>query len=175
MFDRLVDIVLQFLDKFAFLVIVSEFERVVILRFGRYSRTLEPGLHLMWPLAESAFTDNVVPRTYDLNAQSLTTSDGRSVVVSGVVTARISDIRKAILEVEGMDDAIKDASVAEIAAAVVGATWAELTKPEFGETLTAACRRRAFRWGVEIMRVQLSDVAASRSLRLFHDYGKVKT
>lgn len=169
MFDRLVDIVLGFVDKFACMTIISDYQQGLVLRFGRFNRILDPGLHFLWPLVEDVLNDNVVPRTYNLVAQSLTTRDGKSVVVSGVVTARINDIRKALLEVEGVDDAIKDASVAEVAQAVVGATWPELADPGFCDVLTAACRKRAWRWGIDIMRVQLSDVSVSRSIRLFHD------
>ena len=174
MFDRLIDLLLQFIDKFAFLCIVQDFERVVVLRLGRYNRTLEPGLHPMWPLAEEAYTENIVPRTYDLNAQSLTTVDNKCVVVSGVVTARVSDVRKAVLEVEHVEDAVKDACVAEIGDAVRSVTWETLQTPAFQERLTKVCRARAFRWGIEIMRIQLSDVAPSRAIRLFHDYGRAK-
>jgi regulator of protease activity HflC (stomatin/prohibitin superfamily) len=174
-FDKLVDVLLQFLDKFAFIVIVDAYEQVIVLRLGRYNRTLMPGPHWIWPFAETAISENVVSKVYDLNAQSLTTKDGVSIVVSGIVTARVHDVRKALLGVEGVTDAIKNASVAEIARAVAGANWEELTTPQFGYLLTGACRRRGFKWGMEIDEVQLSDVSKSRSIRLFHDYGMVKS
>lgn len=170
MFDQLKELIIQLLDKFAFLVIVEEYERVVVLRFGKFHRSLEPGLHWVWPLMiEKALNENVVPRIYNLDAQSLTTTDGKSVVVSGNVLAQITDIRKALLGVEHANDAIKNVCVSEIARAVTRSPWSELTSESFGEALTAACRKRGWKWGIEIMEVQLSDVATVRSLRLFHD------
>lgn len=174
MFDKLIDFVLQFLDRFACLTIIEAYEQGVVLRFGRFKKVFEPGVHFVWPVIERVISENVVPKVYDLNAQSLTTADGVSVVVSGIVTARVHDVRRSVLEVDGVLDAIKNSSVAEIARAVKKATWSELSSVDFDESLTAACRKKGFKWGMEIMEVQLSDMSKSRTVRLFHDYGTQK-
>ena len=168
MFDKLIDVALSFAETFRFFTVIDEFERGVVLRAGKFSREIGPGFHWLIPFnIERAFTDNVVPRTQNLGAQSLTTKDGKNVVVSGIVTAKIRDIKKAVLEVEGVDHALIDSCYAGIASLVSASTWDEIRSEEFSDKLTAACRKQAFRYGVEITRVQLSDVALSRALRLF--------
>jgi regulator of protease activity HflC (stomatin/prohibitin superfamily) len=175
MFDKLWELLAQFLDAFAFMVIIAEYEEAVVLRFGKYNRTLGPGLHVIWPLfVEAVLHDRISPRTYNLDAQSLLTADGKPVVVSAIVTARIQNIRRALLDVESVDDALRDAAVAEIATAVTRSELRQLVEPAFCERLTDAVHKRAVKWGIEVMRCQLSDVAPVRSVRLFHDYSRQK-
>lgn len=168
MFDRLIDILLQFIDLFRFFIVIDEFERAVVLRLGRYHKSLEPGLHFMLPFnVDNAIVDNVVPRTVNLGAQGLTTKDGKTITLSAVVTAQIRDIRKATLEVERVNDALTDSCYATIGDLVIAHDWEDVRKPEFSDTLLKACRKQAFRYGIEILRVQLTDLTPSRALRLF--------
>lgn len=168
MFDKLIDVLVSIADQFRFFQVIREFERGVVLRFGKFSRSLEPGFHWILPFSiENVVLDNVVPRTVNLGAQALTTKDGKNVVVSGVVTAAIRDIEKALLEVESVDDAIKDSCYATIAALISAATWDEIRSEEFVDRLTKACRKQAWKYGVEITRVQLSDIALAKALRVY--------
>ena len=171
MLDRLIDFLLSCIRLFEFWIVVDAYQKAVVLRFGRFHRELDPGLHWMVPFGiDRALTDSVVPRTINLGPQSLTTRDGRSVVVSAVVTCRVANIKQALLEVEGVNHAVRDASFAEIAGVVLRTDWERLSHADLGEELAAACHKRARKWGIEIIRVQLSDVALSRSLRLWQEH-----
>lgn len=168
MFDKLIDLCLQFIELFRFFIVIDEFERAVVLRLGRFHKTLEPGFHLLLPFnIDNALTDNVVPRTVNLGAQGLTTKDGKTITTSAVVTAQISDVRKALLEVENVNQALMDSCYAAIGDLVVAHDWDLVRSPEFAETCTKACRKQARRYGIEILRVQLADLTPSRALRLF--------
>lgn len=167
MFDRIIDLLLQWVGWFIPFVVVDQFERAVVLRFGKHVRTLEPGFHWIWPFEiERVIADNVVPRTVNLSAQSLVTKDGRFVVLGGIVTARIEDIVAATLEVEAVDHALQDACYGAIGTLVAASTWDEIREEAFIHELTKACRKPARRFGIDIMRVQLSDLTLARTLRI---------
>lgn len=167
MLDRLIDLFVQSLQLFQFWAIVTDFERGVVLRFGVFHRELGPGFHWLIPFAvEDLLVDNVVPRTMNLGAQSLTTKDGAQIGLGIIITARINDVRKAILEVEHLDDAVRDSCYAEVAHVVHSHTWDELQSDDVDDELLKACRKRARSYGVEVMRVQLSDLAKTRTYRL---------
>lgn len=167
MFDRLLDLILQsigFLIPFA---VIDHFEEAVVLRLGKHHRNLGPGFHWVWPFQiERVIADNVVPRTVNLGSQSLTTLDGKAIVVSGVVTASIRDIRKATLEVESVDHALRDSCYGVIGALVAAHSWEVVRQEDFSDVLTRACRKGGWRYGLEIEKVQLSDLTHSRSLAL---------
>ena len=171
MFDRLLDALLSSLQLFQFWVVVNAYERAVVLRFGIFDRELDPGLHWLIPFAvERVWHEHTVPRTINLGPQSLTTKDGRGVVISAIVTAKVVNVRQALLEVEGVDHAVRDACYAEIAGVILRKDWQSLSHDDLGDELATACHKRARRWGIEIIRVQLSDVALSRSLRLWQEH-----
>jgi len=166
-FDKLIDVLLQCVGWFVPFVVIDEFERGVVLRFGRFQRELEPGFHWIIPLeVDKVLVDNVVPRTVDLKVQALTTRDGKTVDARGVVTASIRDIKKAALEVEGVDHALEDSCYGAIGQAIMRSTWAEMQTDEFSDALTKACREQANKYGIKIHRVQLADLATAYVIRL---------
>jgi len=168
MFDRLIDLLLDSLGLFKFWEVVEPYEEAVVTRLGKFNRSLESGFHWVAPFAiERTYSDSVVPVTHDLAPQSLTTADGRSVVVRAVITRSITDIRKAILECEGVENVLVDSAVGAVADAVRAHTWDELSGKPFAQELTEEVRSRAKPLGVRIHRVQLADISASRSLRVW--------
>jgi regulator of protease activity HflC (stomatin/prohibitin superfamily) len=170
MFERLIDLLLQSIAFFIPFVVIDHFEEAVVLRFGKFHRKLGPGFHWIIPFqVERCIADNVVPRTLNLAAQSLTTKEGRMVLLGGVVTAAIRDIQKATLEVEGVDHALQDSCYGAIGALVAAASWEEIQHEDFSEALTKACRKQAWRFGIEIQRVQLSDLTLSKTLRIVNN------
>jgi len=167
MIDKLLDAFLNALELFRCWVVVDEFERGVLLRFGRFVKELGPGPHWCWPLnVDRVIVDNVVIRTHTLGVQSLTTKDNKSVAVNAVVSASIRDIRKATLEVESMDDALVDSCCAAIGAHVDATDWADLRGEPASEALLKVCRKRAWRYGIEIHLVQFRDMTLCKTLRL---------
>lgn len=167
MFDRLIDIFLQFLDLFKFWVVLDPFEQGVLLRLGNYEDVIGNGFHWILPFnIDNVLVDNVVPRTVNLGEQGLTTADGKTITVSAVVTAKISDIRKALLEVEHVDEALMDSCYATIGDLIVSHDWDTIRTAEFTETVTKACRKQAWRYGLEVLRVQFADRIPCRAFRL---------
>lgn len=168
MFDKLFDFILSGVKLFQFWTVIHEFERGVLLHFGRYTgRELGPGLHWVWPFGvDHVLYDNVVTRTHILNPQALTTLDGRTISVTAVVTSNIRDIKKSMLEVEGVNHALNDACCAAVGAHVAACLWESLRTEPMADNLTKACRKAAWRYGIEIERVQLSDLALCKVIRL---------
>jgi regulator of protease activity HflC (stomatin/prohibitin superfamily) len=167
MFDKIASFLQQFAELFRCWVVIDEYERGVLLRLGRFKRELSPGIHWCVPFAvDRVLHDNVVTRTHTMHPQSLTTKDQITVSVTAVVTASIKHIRKALLEVENMDHALLDSCSAAITTHVATHEWTQLNGAETNETLTKVCRAQAWRYGIEIERVQLADFARCRVIRL---------
>lgn len=168
MFDKLVDLLVQFVDLFKFVRFVYPWQRGIVLRLGNYARTVEPGWRFVAPFhIEQLMTEHVVVTTTNLPAQSLTTEDGVSVVVGAVVTWHCADVKKLLLEVEGRFEAVADTVLGVVASCVAGTTWDGLTSEAFLRRVTRLARVRAKRYGIAIDEVAFSDLARCRSLRLF--------
>lgn len=167
MLDRLVDLLVQFLEVFKFAAIVDAYQRGVVLRWGKLSRLAEPGLCWHWPfLVERVLCHSVVPSVYR-TTQSLSTSDDKSVTISTVATWRIHDVQKALLEVNNVSyDGLLDSVDGCVGDYVASRTWSTLRTPSELEGLHKEIRKRGFVWGIEVMRVRFSDLQTAKSLRL---------
>lgn len=167
MLDRILDMLMGMAKNFQFWVLIYQYEKGVLLRFGRFVRVLEPGFHFCRPFhIDHVMVDNVVTRTVHLGAQSLTTKDGKTIVVSAIVTMRIEDVKRALLEVESIEHAMMDSCYAAVNNHVDSSTWEQLHGDEAFKSLTRSCKREGKRYGLEIERVQLADLAICRTYRM---------
>lgn len=171
MFDKLIDILVEAWESIKPWEILRVYERGVRLRGGRYAETLEAGFYWKVPVYDAIMIDNVVTRTLNLSPQALATSDGKTVQVSGVLRFSIRDVKKSLLEVEGVDDATRDISYLVIADLVQRNTYETVRSAEFAETLTKAARKRGWRYGIEVEELGLSDVSPSRTFVLVKPNG----
>lgn len=167
MFDKLFEVLQWSLEALIPFVIISHYERGILLRFGHFRRALEPGLHWCLPLhLDQVIYENVKPRTTHISGLSTTTKDGKSVGFDAIVTWSIVDIEKALLEVNDIHDAITDACAGEIGTRMTEETWNAICSGAAWDKLTTACRRRGKRWGINIEEVQLAGVSLVKNIRL---------
>jgi regulator of protease activity HflC (stomatin/prohibitin superfamily) len=166
--DRLIELCIQWFKWFLPFVIIDHWEEAIVLRFGKYHRSIRAGFNWKWPCGiEQIVRDHVNAQTIDLPVQSLVTKDGVKVQISAVVTTRICDISRSLLEAESIDEALKDSCVGEVGLLVAESNWADMRKRAFHNELTRRCRESALRYGQRIEKVQLKDCTPANSLRLW--------
>lgn len=167
MFDSLIDLIVQSLRMFMPWSVVPQYADGVILRLGKFNRRARKGFQWMWPFhIEECLQIGTVTDTMKLLAQSLTTKDGKSVVISVIVTFTIFDVEKFLLEVEGTDQVIEDSTTGVVSKFITSYTWDELCALDLAAELTKRVRRQAKRFGVHVEKISLRDLALSRSIRL---------
>jgi regulator of protease activity HflC (stomatin/prohibitin superfamily) len=165
--ERLFDFFISVLRFFQFLAIVDAYQKGVVLRFGKCQREVGPGLIWLWPFfIDRLLSENVVLETLPVGPQSLTTKDGKSIVLGTVVSFTVEDVKKFLLEVEGRNEFLEDSLYGIQSKLVMGRTWEDLYNADIEKELTREARKRAKEWGVNILRVQVSDFSQSRSIRL---------
>jgi regulator of protease activity HflC (stomatin/prohibitin superfamily) len=170
MFERLFEFLGQFGALFKFWEVVHPYEGGLVLRLGIYHRDLKPGLNWIVPFGyEHTVTEYTVPRTSRIHSMSTTTKDGRTAGFEAVVTWKINDLKKSLLEISALKDAIQDCCMGVIGTELSEATWDDIVHNKTSEALSAACRKNGWKWGVEIIRVQLTGVVAAKNIRLLQD------
>lgn len=167
MFDRLFDILLAIWGALMPFVVIQPFEAGVLTRLGKYKRDLGPGLHWVFPIhIDQVWHEHITPRTDHLIGLATTTTDGKAIGFDAVVTWKINDIRKALMEVTELKDAIADTCAGQIGTTLAESDWASIRDGKTIEQLTKVCRARGWRWGVEILNVQLSGIAVVKTFRV---------
>jgi len=161
--SHIFDLFLQFIESFRFLRIVKVWETAVVLRLGRYHRTLSPGLHFIWPFhVEAVVAEWTVPYPRQLPPQPLTTADGVQCVLTAVVTTRCVNAERLVCLSGGHESAILDSAGGTIADHVARAAWPDLVTPEFRAGLVKDMDKASREWGLQTMRVQLVQLSKAR-------------
>jgi len=121
---------------------------------GNHVKAIGPGYWFYWPLIQEIITLTVTPQVVDLRPQSLRIDD-QDVTVSGAIMYRISDARKALLNVQDYDRSLITLALGIIANG-------ELHEDEILKRL----REAAAGWGIKVMRVFITDRGNVLNIRL---------
>ena len=166
MFDKLFELIASFFDYLKFWWIVEQYNKGVLLRFGKFVRIIEPGFHWKRPFSDIVLEHTIVPTTMRLYHQSLHTKDDKPMVVQAVIKYQVSDVETLLMKVFDPVDAIGDMTQAIIKNIVMERTWEECRNPELDNIITKKARVEAKRWGIEIIQVTLVDINKAPSFRM---------
>lgn len=167
MFDKLFDVLVQFAGLFKPFTILTPNKKAVVCRWGKEVRQLETGFHWIWPFGvEEIFDLSMATRLAELASQALVTADGKQITAGIIITYRVHDISKALFSVWDAFSAAQDACQANFAQAVLATVYNELRTEAFADRLTVECRKQGFKYGFEIEKVRICELAPSRTIRL---------
>ena len=136
-------------------------------RFGRYTRTLQPGLNILTPFVERV-GDKVNMREQLLNvpSQEVITRDNASVTVDGVTFFQVLDAARAAYEVTDLDDAILNLTMTNIRSVMGSMDLDELlsNRDEINSRVLRVVDAAVDPWGVRITRIEIKDINPPRDL-----------
>ena len=167
LFTGLWEIIKELLGYCKFFTFVDAWDEGVVLRRGKFSRSIKPGWRWHWPVLEELHFMNVKPTALELEEQSLTTACGRRIVVRGVIMWGIRDIYKCIVEVEDAEETLADIAVGVIQELVEVTRWEDITHKWFRQDVRRAIQKQAKEWGIRVSTFKFQDLTEARSYRLF--------
>jgi regulator of protease activity HflC (stomatin/prohibitin superfamily) len=147
--------------------VAAQWERVVILKVGKFSRIRGPGLFFILPIFETTFKVDLRTRVWDVRPQEIMSSDSVPVEVDAVVYYKIIDPQKAILNVE--DFATASVKLAQTTLRdIVGKSDLDrlLTKKEeIGRDIQKILDQGTDPWGIQVISVEIKDVVLPQMLK----------
>ena len=93
MFDKLIDLIVTFINDILPWKIVDQWEEGVHLSTGKFKKIIKPGLNFKIPFFDQIITTPVITQTVNLSAQTVTSEDNRSVVLTSIVRYHIHDVQ----------------------------------------------------------------------------------
>ena len=145
-----------------------QWERVVILRFGRFSRIAGPGLYCCIPFAEyAAIHVDCRIATASFSAEAALTADLVPVDVDAILFWMVWDAKKACLEVENYPKAVLRSAQTAMRDVIGQLNLADISmrRKQIDRDLEEILGKKCEQWGVTVMSVEIRDIMIPRELQ----------
>ena len=140
--------------------IVNQYERGIVLRLGKYSRTLKPGLRIIIPYIDKMIKVDVRTTPMDIPKQEVITRDNVTVNVDAIVYFKVLNAEKAVLETTNYSYATSTFAQTALRDVTGNFDLDEILskRDEISEKIREIVDVQTDKWGIDIENVKLQNI-----------------
>lgn len=147
--------------------VVPQGHEYTVERFGRYFKTLTPGLHLIIPIIDRIGAKvSMMETVFDVPSQDVITRDNAMVHVDGVVFYQVLSAAKASYEVQNLPRAISNITMTNIRTVMGSMDLDDLLshREKINAQLLTVVDDATDPWGVKVTRIEIKDIRPPKDL-----------
>lgn len=146
---------------------INQYERGILFIRGKYSKVLNPGWHVIWPIFESCKKIDIRTRAVDVPEQVAITSDNVSIKINAVIYYKVFDAGKALCEVENFQYAVGQLAQTTMRNVVGTVTLDQLLtdREKISGNICEIIDKATDPWGVKVENVELKDISLSQEMQ----------
>lgn len=146
--------------------IVNQYEKGLVIRFGKYQRTVGSGINILVPFVESILTVDMRERVLNVDPQNVITKDNVAVIVDAVVYYKVVDPVKAEFEIQNFAYAATTLAQTNMRNIVGELALDEtlISRDVINNNLRAVLDEATNPWGVKITRVEVQKIQPPKDI-----------
>lgn len=145
----------------------NQWEEAIVLRLGKYTRTVGPGIFFVIPFFEEAILRDLRIRTLDISRQEVITRDNISVGVNAVVFLKVVDTKKSIINIQDFLFSVKQFAQTSLRNVIGQKHLDEVLekRKDIAKSIKIIVDEEADKWGVDILRIELQDIELPEDMK----------
>ncbi len=146
---------------------INEYQRGIRFTLGRFSSVMKPGLRIVFPVVQTYSRVDMRVRAVDVPGQDCITRDNISVNVNAVIYYKVSDAKKAILEVEQYAYAVSQLAQTTMRN-IIGEVELDgllASRDEISARIREIIDTSSDPWGIHVQAVELKDVTLPEEMK----------
>ena len=146
---------------------INEYERGIKFTLGKFSKVMEPGWNLVFPIFQSYKKVDIRTKAVDVPEQEAITKDNVSIRINAVLYYKIFDASKAVIAVENFNYAVSQLAQTTMRNIVGSVSLDELLsqRDKISSEICKIVDEATDPWGIKVENVELKDVSLPEEMK----------